>query len=216
MRIKTPAFLIILIFSIFTCKKDTPQNPSPPSPTTPISYLPFTVGNYWYYDLYKVTDTSGLEEQLSYVDSVKVISEEVINGNNYFVIAQDSWLSQDNRKDTLYYRDSSSYIVNVAGDILFSFVDFDNILYEADYTPAPWAVEYSVAESLENHTVPSGTFNCLNFKGRVYSTTPGNNDPDRYIHNCYAENVGIVFQTIFFASQFGVHYERRLSDYHLE
>ena len=55
-----------------------------------------------------------------------------------------------------------------------------------------------------------------NFKGRFYSTTPGNNDPDRFIDNCYAENVGIVFQTIFFASQFGVHYERRLSDFHLE
>jgi len=198
------------------CKKDEPQITNPDITTSNSAFLPFTVGNYWYYDLYKVIDSTGMEESLNYADTAKVIAEEMINGNTYFVIEQDSWLSQDNRKDTLYYRDSSGYIVNVDGDILFSSVDFNNILHTIDYDPTPWVVEYSVSDAFENHSVPSGDFDCLNFKGRFFSTDPNDNRPDRFIDNCYSENVGIVLQSIFYASQFDVRYERRLSDFHLE
>jgi hypothetical protein len=200
----------------FSCKKDNPQTANPDITTSNSTYFPFIVGNYWYYDLYRVVDTTGLEESLNYSDTTRIIAEEVINSKTYFVIEQDSWLSQDNRKDTLYYRDSSGYIVNVEGNILFSSGDFNNILHETDYAPATWAVEYSVPDLIENHSVPSGDFDCLNFKGRVYSTNPNNNNPDRFLDKCYSENIGIVFQTIFYASQHGVHFERRLSNYHLE
>ena len=198
------------------CQKDDPQIINPNIETSNSAYFPFTLGNYWYYDIYKVIDSTGMEESLNYTDTTKIIAEEMINGNTYFVIEQDSRLSQDNRKDTLYYRDSSGYIVNVDGDILFSSVDFNNILYSIDYDPALWSVEYTVLDAIENHSVPSGDFDCLNFKGRVFSTDPNDNHPDRFIDNCYSENVGIVFQSIFYASQFDVHYERRLSDFHLE
>ncbi len=216
MKIKILFPLILIIFVTSTCKKENQKNSAPNTSTEASSYFPLEIGNFWYYDLYKVVDSSGLEEQLNYSDTVRIIGEEMIDGNNYFVIEQDSWLTQNNRKDTLFYRDSSSYLVTPEGNIVFSSVEFNSILRLVDYDPAPWAVEYTVPDTIENHTVPAGTFECLNYRGRVYSTTPNNNYPERFVHNCYSEDVGVVFQSIFFVSQYGVQYERRLADYHLE
>ena len=215
MKLKTLLLPIAILIVLSGCKDELPNNPAPPIPPAP-NYYPFTVGNYWIYDVYHVVDSTGEEDQLSYSDTISVIAEEEINGNSYFVIEQDSWLTQNNRKDTVYLRDSSSYIVNEEGVILFSYANFDNILSIVDYDPAPFVVEYSIQDSIENHAVPSGNFDCLNFKGRFYSTIPNNNDPDRFLDNCYAEDVGLVFQTVFYASAFGFHYERRLADFHLE
>ena len=54
------------------------------------------------------------------------------------------------------------------------------------------------------------------FKGKFNNSNPDNEKPDRFFNNCYAEDVGLVFQTTFFASTYTRHYERRLSEYHLE
>ena len=76
--------------------------------------------------------------------------------------------------------------------------------------------EFSVSDTTENITVPAGTFECLNFKGKFNNTNSDDDKPDRFWNNCYAEDVGLVFQTIFFVSTYEQHYERRLSEYHLE
>ena len=64
--------------------------------------------------------------------------------------------------------------------------------------------------------VPAGTFECLDFQGKFASSDPSQNYPERILHNCYAKEVGIVFQNVFFASNTTHTFERRLSAYHLE
>ncbi len=202
---------------IINCKKDSLQSPPPDITSTITGYFPLSVGNYWIYDIYRINDTTGLEEQLNIGDTVRIIAEEIINNNTYYSFEQKQhWISFSYEKDTIYLRDSSEYIVNLAGDIIFSSTDFNNILHQIDYSPATFLVEYSVSDTVETRTVPSGTFECLNYKGRVQNTDPNNDKPDRFMHNCYADNVGLVFQTIFYSSSYETHFERRLSDYHLE
>ncbi len=200
----------------FGCKKDkTCEEPPVINPPDPI-YFPFTIGNYWIYDVYLVNDSTDIETQQNYSDTLRIIAEEVINGNTYFVIEEDRWLSNTNLKDTLYYRDSSGYIVNLEGEIIFEYVAFNTIVRTDSFASNMYVSEYSVSDATENITIPAGTFDCLNFKGRFNKTNPDDDEPDRFLNNCYAKDVGLIFQTIFFASNYETHYERRLLDYHLE
>ena len=185
MKVKFPTLLIALIFSIFTCKKDSPQDILPPIPPSAPNYFPFTIGNYWIYDHYKVNDTTGVEEQLNAADTIRIIGEKIINDKTYYVFEQrEYWLNNNAEMDTVYYRDSSGYIVDLEGTITFSSVDFNNIIRVDSLGFEMYFSEYSVSDTTENITVPAGTFECLNFKGKFNNTNPDNDKPDRFLNNC--------------------------------
>ena len=60
-----------------------------------------------------------------------------------------------------------------------------------------------------------GNFDCLNFKGRfiqLFQTIMIQTD---FLTIVCSEDVGLVFQTVFYASSFGAHFERRLADFYI-
>lgn len=217
MKIKLPLLLAAFAFLIANCKKDnTPPYVPPVDPPDPV-YLPLSIGSYWYYDIYLVNDSTGVEEKVNLGDTVRIIEEKIINGYNYFGFEQKEYmLSPPNMKDTVYLRDSSGYIVNLEGTIIFAHNDFNNTLRVETYGATFYQAEYSISDTLENITTAAGTFDCLNFKGRFNSTNPNDNFPDRFLNNYYAKDVGLVLETTFFVNSFSRHYERRLTEYHIE
>ena len=218
MKIKTLAFLSFVLLFVFACKKDKATDPEPVPQISINDYFPMTVGNYWIYDIYKV-DTSGVEEQYPYSDTIRIIAEEDIDGKTYLVAEIDTWLSTSNKKDTILYRDSSSYLIDSEGNFFLSLNMDESVIQSKTYNQTPYVSDYVMADSMVSFTVPAGTFDCIDFQGLFYSTDPEvpyENYPTRIAHNCYSKDVGIVYQNIFYAYSIKSNYERRLREYHLE
>ena len=106
MKIKNLLLPVVIVFSFSACKKEAPQTNPLIDNVLVSEFLPFTVGNYWIYDVYKVNDTTGLEELLDVGDTVRIIAEEIINNETYFSFEQKQhWISTSNEKDTVFLRD---------------------------------------------------------------------------------------------------------------
>ena len=149
---------------------------------------------------------------MPYSDTIRVVNEAILNGNKYYLLERDSWLTPDVKKDTVYWRDSVGYIVDRAGTVQFTAIDFDRTLRRWNISATQY-VDYSVKDSAFFELTPAGFFQCLDYAGCFW-----NNDAfdERKLHNYYSEGVGMIYQNIYYASGGTIDFRRSLMEYHLE
>lgn len=212
-----PAISIITMMS--ACKKNKETETATPAPapaaTNYPGYQPMKVGNYWIYQQFDV-DTFGNATPRNVFDSCYVEKDTIINSQTYFKVVRPTFFYSYNQG---YLRDSLHYIVDNLGRTLFSSQDFTTI-FDSHYgfaaSDTVFLCTRQMADSNMIVTTPAGTFTTLNFK-TTYAMYPHwsvNGNP-RFMHTRYAENVGIVAETIPFSVGDPNYIEVRLVSYHL-
>ena len=198
---------------LIACNKDEKLN------TVVIDYYPLGVGNYWIYQNYLI-DTSGLVNELSFMDSVTVVGDTSLSGNIYkHVKSYEITDGVVKRSSSTFLRDSLDYIVDQDGQIILSSSDNSYTLYQfAPLSPSGDAfVEITYRMKLDEETVsvPAGEFEAISLQGslRYNGNAPGSEYP-RHFGTYYAEGVGKVFERYFYANQADTQ-ERRLLRYQL-
>jgi hypothetical protein len=207
---------LILLFAFFACTKD--DNDSLPELSEAACYFPLTVGSYWIYNSYEI-DSLNSEILISENDTMVITGDTSINGNRYSVFYGKRWVMGTFKAES-FRRDSSGYIVNEAGTIVFSQSNLADTLFRAypyDYDSSIF--EYGIMEIFPNQiTLPAGTFDSVyNYKLSVVDLDlPDNTIGDQdYL---YAPNVGRILRQNFYLHQFseeGKYYEERLVEYYI-
>ncbi|MCC6726345.1 MAG: hypothetical protein IT258_17690 [Saprospiraceae bacterium] len=214
MKQSTYLTLLALAMLVFSCNCNDDDSAANPIPAT--NYLPLTVGNYWVYQWYKI-DASGNETPYgSYLDSVYVSGDTLINGFTYHIL-EGRELNVPFRK---FYRDSSGYLVSTISDIpLFSTTSTTEQLgIDTVFAgPEPLAMlEYAMQNPTPTVTVPAGTFSdCLT---TLTSMTSFEDDYPYGIRTYpyhYAEGIGRVQHKVSFYGS-PDYLESRLLRYHIE
>ena len=192
----------LLLFS--SCNKKNDETSYQPNIIP--DYTPMEIGYYWVYE-HVMIDSLGNETLQPFSDSVYISKDTLIRGEKYFVF-EGHWATFPYSK---YLRDSNSYLVNEKGTILFSAVNFDDVLFVEDTFYQPFfTVQYQMDHIDSLVAVPFGVFEALNYKGTVYhndTTYPWGN---LFLHNLYGKDVGSIITTYwFYLSAFNI-VERRL------
>jgi hypothetical protein len=119
-----------------------------------------------------------------------------------------------------YQRDSSTYIVNQYGKILFSSSDFSAIFHTGYDTANPTDTIDRAVFKMNNKDslviTPAGNFVTSNAQVSYYMYPLWTHYYTiRYTNKCYSENVGIVVETLLPLLDKGFSEERRLIRYHV-
>jgi hypothetical protein len=206
--------LIMAVSFMSSCKKEDDIK-------TKIGYFPLSIGNYWIYQEFMI-DTSGNEIANSKLDSVIIKRDTIINDKKYFVFEGTNYpfTARGNWGIVDILRDSSGYIVNQNGTVLFTRDNFtDTIAYHAvtDMENGDTLVlmTYQMDKMNKIITVPAGSFDALNYRGTVTTSmnTPGIKYP-RYLNIYYADGVGKILYTYFYVQSPTI-YEKRLVRYYV-
>ncbi len=200
------SILLVLILST-ACKKKAKEE----TQITYKNYGQLKVGNYWVYERYEI-DTNGTATPMGIIDTCRIEKDTIINGKQYFKYVRPPFVGFDRNT---YLRDSLHYIVDHKGRKVFSSENFNQVFQTFSY------VDYDLQEWMtdidSNFTTPLGTFKTINFQ-LIFTLVPQlqfNGNP-RFMNTRYAENIGIISETLplFYANP--NYKERRLIDYHLE
>jgi len=206
---------VIMTFLIYSCKKD--KNSEPFAATYP-NFSQLKVGNYWIYQQFEI-DANGIETPKNTFDSCYVEKDTIINSKTYLKIIKPTPFST-NQMDISFQKDSLHYIVNSLGEILFSHQDFSSIFESIFLTAGPNDTVCQIVKQMADKNlvinIPAGTFTTSNLKETYFMypnwTSAGNM---RYKNTRYAENIGVVVETLPFYSSNPNYTERRLVRYHL-
>lgn len=211
--------VLVSAFMFQSCKKDNDEAPAPQilDPAAYPDYSCLRTGNYWIYQQYAI-DSAGNATATNVIDSVFVEKDTLIQGVVYYKVVSPS--PYGIYPGFSYLRDSLHYIVNSHGQLLFSSQDFTNHL-EDDYTitnltDTVCRMIKMMADADAAVAVPAGTFITSDAR-ETYLMYPAYsmNGNIRYKHNRYAENVGLVVQTLPFFVGLPTQIERRLIRYHV-
>ena len=114
---------IALLFTVlWSCKKEK-NEPEQNNNNPGLAYtLPSTVGSYWVYQQ-RTVDSLGNVTALG-LDSLFILGDSVINGNTYVMFGN----TQGSFPSLSFERDSSGYIVNQNGYVLYSYVNLGDTL----------------------------------------------------------------------------------------
>lgn len=212
--------ILPMLFAV-SCKKDDKDEPKPQVKS---DYLNLKVGNYWVYEHYKI-DSLGNETHTSYVDSVVITRDTMINNLLYYVF-EGVEMSGSQWKTLGYYRDSAKCLVDRNGNVIFSEINFSDTINEiVSYITPPDTLFYIytlMEDPGKTITVPAGTFNALNAKGYLtmhYSyIAPGNEIYHVELNRYFGFGVGEILSTWTFANEYyssRAYYEKRLVRYHM-
>ncbi len=182
-------FAIIACLIATSCNKNDSDNEFVPVQTA--DYMQLKIGNYWVYEQYRL-DTSGNEIVFGEPDSSLITGDTLIRGMKYFV------LRDINQAHSSYLRDSSGYLVNVDGDIIFSDDDFSNVLRLDTIGPGLATVQYRMIDGDTNISTPLGSFICMYFKGTVESLDPGYPHGTQYTYYFWADGYGMIKSNAYF------------------
>ena len=206
-------FFLSLFIILFSCKNDD-DTIGTGGETPVLNYIPLSIGSYWVYGWEKI-DTLGNISPLTQRDSVYVSGDTIINGNTYFVVEGDFFGSPVNKE---YQRDSSGYLVNEKGNILFNpnnttdLLWVDTIFVGSDPLVI---IEYKMEGTETEIDVPAGVFNCFNYQGTVISQEDDYPWGVRNTGYYYADGIGKVQSRLFFYNS-PDDIRSRLVDYHIE
>ncbi len=169
---------------------------------------------------------SGREEKNSRCDSAEVncqppfsldtnivTRDTLIAGNTYYKVEGQHLFWKEPR----FFRDSGDYIVNSHGEIIFTNIHSDqtyNYNYVVDKSDTLFYWYYQLADDTENIAVKAGTYPCLDFRGSFFRRADEFN-VEHNMHNLYSKDVGLVKETVFFASNVQVT-KRELVGYHIQ
>jgi len=203
---------ILLTFFFASCKKESP------SPTINPNFTQLQVGNYWIYEQFRV-DAFDTATSLGVYDSCYVEKDTLINNNLYLKVIRPR-IPGENYSGR-FVRDSSHYLVNHFGQILFSSQNFTDTFYNyyltaGGTTDTICEVVVKMADKDLLIATPAGQFQTSSFK-QTYKMYPnwsfeGNL---RSIDTRYSENIGIVSETFPFYVSSPDYIQRRLLRYKL-
>lgn len=208
-------FLLLIAALIFatSCKQGNDDDDDDNTPTSSTNYIPMSIGNYWVYEI-RNTDSLGVPNGgTAYLDSIEITHDTLIKGNKFFVFEGDYGnSSQPTRIIKNILRDSSGFLVNEVGEVLFSSTNFiDTLSKHIDIHNTDTIYEYYGMMENPSYqiTVPSGTYDVLDFKTTIiYYRT-------RYMHKYFADGIGEIYNNLFFSSSSNM-LERRLIRYYIK
>jgi len=199
-------FLFATILGLFaiSCTKDNSDENL--NPTTTIDYTQLITGNYWVYAWYQM-DSSCNVSLMNKLDSIIITGDTNINGNIYY-----KRYSVD-QSYVVYLRDSSGYLIDLEGKILFSSNDFSNILRVDTIAQNMAYIEYKMLAEDTSISVPLGTYPALNFRGRVVPLKPDYPHGIQYTYYFYADGLGMIKSSTYYFSNPYLRVERRLKNF---
>lgn len=170
------------------------------NPSAPKNFTPMQIGNYWIYAEYRI-DPNG-DESLIGTDSIYIARDIFINGNRYFVFdGNEAPLTPSS--DVL--RDSMGYLVNEKGQILFSTVNYEEVLCSGVISGV-CSLYSKMTEKDKRLTIPAGTVTTSNYQ----TTYNFNNGSTHYANTYYANKVGRIQYSYFFITDPSTIYVRKL------
>jgi hypothetical protein len=217
------SFLILFFALTFNaCKKDSSTNKVlSTSQTNVASFSQLEVGNYWIYQRFEINSV-GNETALNKFDSCYIKSDTIINNLVYYKMYRPKVYGSIPPTHLIdFIRDSLHYIVNSTGYTLFSSQDFTSIFrsgYQFFSNPIDTVQYFYIKMDDINVQVntPAGNFNTLNSKSTSnFWPNYAISGSVRYMHCRYANNVGIVIETLPLIFLDKIQTERRLVRYHL-
>ncbi len=212
------ALVCISILMTYACKKTKETEPEvdPPIASDVSNYSQLKVGNYWIYQEFKI-DTNNIATPTTVFDSVYIEKDTLMWGNPCFKVVKPSSMG----KRFYFLRNANDCIVDYDGIKLFSFSNFSTPLYSrVEVIPSTTDTIYKVVRKMTDKdlsvTVPAGTFITSNAQ-LTYNIYPkyASAGAIRYAHSRYAENVGLITETLPFYLSLGGYTELRLVRYHL-
>lgn len=186
----TFVFLITCLL-IVACKKEKiAEQPTPDNGGNAFE-VPSTVGSYWIYH-WDVIDSNGVVTPQSYIDTIRVIGDTMINNHLYAVYEGTKF---GNNKMQWYERDSSGYIVNSLGSIICAYNSSPDVFEQIPFGDY-YLQSFGVA-SQGSITVPVGTFENTVRMYTGFSRTDGQpvnscSESDIKLYSHYASGVGLV------------------------
>ncbi|MBL1279990.1 MAG: hypothetical protein COA33_006950 [Fluviicola sp.] len=168
MKFILPFLAFLLIFS--SCKKEDINSAGS---STQLGYFQSQPGTYWIYEWYSI-DSNNVESSLGIVDSVFISGDTIIDGEIYAVYNGGF---HGNLSPESYKRDSSGYIVEPSGNILYSYVSFSDTLNTYS-EPGFWDTYSYMTKTPNITTVPAGVFSTIKYETLYYDPAGG------AINNC--------------------------------
>ena len=212
---KTILFAMIAA-TLLSCKKEKEE----PAPVLPVVYPNFSnlaVGNYWIYERFTL-DTNGVYTTQNIFDSSYVDKDTVVNGNTFYKFNY-IYYPYSNSYVGVYLRDSLSFMVNSFGDIRFSSEIFTDTFYTHYFKNSLIGdtISFIFSKMNDNNlsvSLPAGNYITKNYQ-TTYLMFPAHSQggPVRTINNRYAENVGLVEETLIFFLSDPNYTVRRLKRY---
>lgn len=198
---KQGLFLPVFAMFLLSCTKKEASVPAtnpttPPAPTYSVSdYSKLNTGNYWVYEVVSIDTLNNAT--LSGMDSCYIKGDSVINGTSYAIT-----VNMPPALGIQLLRDSSSFIVNQQGTVLFTLTDFNTPLFTLIIAKLD-EVQYTVPSQQSTVIVPMGTYLCYNYLGTATFYTGYKWGPIRYTNNYYAPKLGLVCASTFFVNSPG-------------
>ena len=202
---KRVMIMLTLLTILFTaCKKENSETELKPIPET--DYMQLKIGNYWVYEWYHL-DSSGNETINGTIDSCIIIGDTNIRDHQYF---KQTFTYQAH---TVYLRDSSGYLINHSGKVIFSNHDFSNIIREDTIGPGLAIATYRMTDNDTTITVPIGTYPVIDFKGKVTALDPQSPHGTHYVHYFYADGLGMIKSSVYYYSAPSLRTGKRLTKF---
>lgn len=181
-------FLLFLFctFFIFSCSDEDPTTGE-----NTISF-PMTVDDYWIYE--RSEDQSG--NIVTNLDTTRIVGTETIGNHQYFQFESTNGAIQN-----YLVRDSSDYLVNEKGAIIFSFDEnYDGISTELIPEVNPrYQIDNKMLSGLSSLVVQAGTFDVKTYETTLIDLQVDGQDP-KVGKLQYTKDVGMVFQRYYYAS----------------
>jgi hypothetical protein len=208
---KSVITITVLATLLLACKSKI----SNVDPSINETYFPLNVGNQWVYqntEIYKV-DTLTVEHDKG-MDTVVVKKDTTLNGKLYSKLVHTNPFISSVKIELL--RDSSGYLVNEKGIVLFSpnFLNHDTIysynLSSDSLIFAGW--KNVMINSNVDIIVPAGNFSTNGYEVISYNGRTNNERP----RILYAKNVGIVLYEAKYLSTDIVNFRNKLISYKIK
>lgn len=196
--------LLVVIATMISvsCKKNDSENELKSVQTS--DYMQLKIGNYWVYEKYTI-DSAGVENPVwGEADSSIITGDTMINDMKYFK------KFSVNNENMSFLRDSSGYLVNLEGEVLFSENDFSNIIRIDTVGPGLAYIEYMMHNEDSSVSVPIGTYPVIEMRGKVISLDPQYPHGINYTHYFYSDGIGLIKSSYYFYSAPHLRMERRL------
>ena len=198
---KRVIFLIIVAGMVMiSCKKD--ETTYTPDPVPEADYMQLKIGNYWVYHRVHI-DATGSESPPT-VDSLVITDDTLIRGNKYYKKVYTG------HEHVSFYRDSSGYMINEMGKVIFSNHDFSNVIRTDTIGPGLALAQYRMFDPDTLIQISLGTFEVLEFRGEVTAMDPQYPHGTQYTHYYYSDGIGMIKNSNYFFNNPELKVEQRL------
>lgn len=194
-------------------KEEIIENEEVTSNTTFIT----TPGSYWIYEVVAIDANNNITDT-GIRDTITVLGDTIIGGSvytNYYGTFMGG------QPKSSFLKDSSGYIVNSIGSILYSYMHFEDTIVESSMNGYD-TYTFFVDESNTTFSVPAGNFNSAVRQTDYYKTDGSAIDTcGNMVYSLeyrYAPHVGLIFQNCAYISEMQNcgDRERRLIEYNIQ